>query len=98
MALSMEEIEQATAVNSNLDLYIAIKPEHHERFILKPLRSKLKKRLSDEYPTFNVRVSTDRKIFMLLDELENKIQKKRVNKDKIKKQLKLIQTEMESNT
>ncbi len=43
MALSMEEIEQATAVNSNLDLYIAIKPEHHERFILKPLRSKLKK-------------------------------------------------------
>ncbi|WP_242143874.1 MULTISPECIES: YhcN/YlaJ family sporulation lipoprotein [unclassified Bacillus cereus group] len=98
MALSMGEIEQATAVNSNLDLYIAIKPEHHERFTLKSLRSKLKKRLSDEYPTFNVHVSTDRKIFMLLDELENKIQKKRVNKDKIKKQLKLIQTEMESNT
>ncbi|MBO1623849.1 hypothetical protein COE15_19685 [Bacillus cereus] len=96
--LAMEEILKATAVNSNLDLYIAVKPEHHERFRLKPLRSKIKKQLSDEYPTFDIRVSTDRKIFMLLDSLENKIKKKEVNKDQIKKQLKLIQSEMKSDT
>ncbi|PDY44492.1 YhcN/YlaJ family sporulation lipoprotein [Bacillus pseudomycoides] len=96
--LAMEEIIKATAVNSNLDLYIAVKPEHHERFSLKPLRTKIKKQLSDEYPTFDIRVSTDRKIFMLLDTLENKIKKKEVNKDQIKKQLKLIQSEIKSDT
>ncbi|MGG3526787.1 hypothetical protein COM13_18530 [Bacillus pseudomycoides] len=96
--LAMEEIIKTTAVNSNLDLYIAVKPEHHERFGLKPLRTKIKKQLSDEYPTFNIQVSTDRKIFMLLDNLENKIKKKEVNKDQIKKQLKLIQSEVKSDT
>ncbi len=28
----MDEIIKSTAVNSNLDLYIAVTPEHHERF------------------------------------------------------------------
>lgn len=97
-ALAMEEITEAAAVNSNLDLYIAVKPEHHERFGLKPLRSRLKTQLSNEYPTFNIHVSTDRKIFMMLDKLENKIKKKIVNKDQIKKQLKIIQSEMKSDT
>lgn len=96
-ALAMEGIIEATAVNTNLDLYIAIKPEHHERFGLKPLRSKLKKKLSDENPTFDIHVSTDKKIFMLIEELENKIKKKKVSNDGIKKQLKLIQSEMGSN-
>lgn len=97
-ALAMEEITEAAAVNSNLDLYIAVKPEHHERFGLKPLRNRLKTQLSKEYPTFNIHVSTDRKIFMLLDKLENKIKKKIVTKDQIKKQLKIIQSEMKSDT
>ncbi|ARC30754.1 hypothetical protein IEK_00422 [Bacillus toyonensis] len=96
-ALAMEGIIEATAVNTNLDLYIAIEPEHHERFGLKPLRSKLKKKLSDENPTFDIHVSTDKKIFMLIEELENKIKKKKVSNDGIKKQLKLIQSEMGSN-
>lgn len=34
---------------------------------------------------------------MLIEELENKIKKKKVSKDGIKEQLKLIQSEMGSN-
>ncbi|WP_166702703.1 YhcN/YlaJ family sporulation lipoprotein [Bacillus albus] len=97
-ALAMDEIIKSTAVNSNLDLYIAVTPEHHERFGLKPLRKKLQKQLSDEHPTFDVRVSTDKKIFMLLEKLESKIKKKEVSKDEINKQLKFIGKKMESNT
>ncbi|MGH0824491.1 YhcN/YlaJ family sporulation lipoprotein, partial [Bacillus cereus] len=97
-ALTMDEIIKSTAVNSNLDLYIAVTPEHHERFGLKPLRKKLQKQLSDEHPTFDVRVSTDKKIFMLLEKLERKIKEKKVSKDEINKQLKFIGKKMESNT
>ncbi|MEY8350194.1 YhcN/YlaJ family sporulation lipoprotein [Bacillus cereus] len=96
--LAMEEILEARAANSNTDLYIAVKPEHHERFQLKPLKTKIKKQLKKENPTFNIYVSTDRKIFMLLDKLENKIKKKEADKAYIKKQFKTIHSEMNSDT
>ncbi|KEK25343.1 YhcN/YlaJ family sporulation lipoprotein [Bacillus gaemokensis] len=96
--LAMEEILEVRAVNSNTDLYLAVKPEHHERFQLKPLRKKIKKQLEDENPTFDIHISTDQKIFMLLDKLENKIKKKEANKEQINKQLKTIRSEMNSNT
>ena len=76
-------------MNSNLDLYIAVTPEHHERFGLKPLRSKLQKQLSDEHPTFDVRVSTDKKSLCYSKNSKEKL-KKEVSKDEINKQLKFI--------
>ncbi len=97
-ALAMDEIIKSAAVNSNLDLYIAVKPEHHERFGLKPLRKKLQKQLSDEYPTFDVRVSTDKKSLCYSKSLKTESRKKKYLKMKSKKQLKLIGSEMESNT
>ncbi|MBY0596780.1 YhcN/YlaJ family sporulation lipoprotein [Bacillus bingmayongensis] len=96
--LAMEEILEVRAVNSNTDLYLAAKPEHHERFQLKSLKTKIKKRLKDENPTFDIHISTDRKIFMLLDKLENKIKKKEADKEYIKKQFKTIHSEMNSDT
>ena len=76
-------------MNSNLDLYIAVTPEHHERFGLKPLRKKLQKQLSDEHPTFDVRVSTDKKSLCYSKNSKEKLRKK-VSKDEINKQLKFI--------
>lgn len=96
--LAMEEILEARAANSNTDLYVAVKPEHHERFQLRTLKSKIKKKLKKENPTFNVYVSTDQKIFILLDKLENKIKKKEADKEYIIKKLKTVHTEMNSDT
>ncbi|WP_459501804.1 YhcN/YlaJ family sporulation lipoprotein [Bacillus sp. C1] len=96
--LAMEEILEARAANSNTDLYIAVKPEHHERFQLKSLKTKIKKQLKKENPTFNIYVSTDRKIFMLLDKLEKKVKNKEADKEYIKNKLKTVHTEMNSNT
>lgn len=80
----MDEIIKSAAVNSNLDLYIAVKPEHHERFGLKPLRKKLQKQLSDEYPTFDVRVSTDKKSLCYSKSLKTESRKKKYLKMKSK--------------
>ena len=77
-ALAMDEIIKSAAVNSNLDLYIAVIPEHHERFGLKPLRKKLQKQLSDEYPTFDVRVSTDKKSLCYSKSLQTKLRKRSI--------------------
>ncbi|MDM5190715.1 YhcN/YlaJ family sporulation lipoprotein [Bacillus sp. DX4.1] len=96
--LSMEGLLDARAVNSNTDLYLAAKPEHHERFKLKALRNKMKKQLQSAYPHLDIHISTDRKIFTLLDKLEKKIKKKEIDKEQLKKQLKTIQSEMKSDT
>ena len=77
-ALAMDEIIKSTAVNSNLDLYIAVTPEHHERFGLKPLRKKLQKQLSDEHPTFDVRVSTDKKSLCYSKNSKEKLRKRSI--------------------
>ena len=82
-ALAMDGIIKSAAVNSNLDLYIAVTPEHHERFGLKPLRKKLQKQLSDEHPTFDVRVSTDKKSLCYLKSLKEKLRKRKYLKMKL---------------
>ncbi|MCM3735475.1 YhcN/YlaJ family sporulation lipoprotein [Bacillus cytotoxicus] len=95
---NMEEIIDVKAVNSDNELYVAAKPEHHERFQLKKLKKEMKQTLEKKYPNSKIYVSTDKKIFMLLDKLETKIKNKEADKDDIKKQLKIVKEEMHSAT
>ncbi|ENQ3105906.1 YhcN/YlaJ family sporulation lipoprotein [Bacillus cereus] len=95
---NMEEIIDVKAVNLDNELYVAAKPEHHERFQLKKLKKKMKQTLEKKYPNSKIYVSTDKKIFMLLDKLETKIKNKKADKKEIKKQLKVVKEEMHSDT
>lgn len=95
---TMEEIIDVKAVNSDNELYVAAKPEHHERFQLKKIKKEMKQTLKKKYPNSKIYVSTDKKIFMLLDKLETKIKNKEADKDDIKKQLKVVKEEMHSTT
>lgn len=96
--LTMDEILDVKAVNFNNELYVAVKPEHHERFQLKKLRKEIKQTLKKMYPNSKIYVSTDKKIFILLDKLDTKIKNKEVDKDEVKKQLKIVKKEMHSDT
>lgn len=95
---NMEEMIDVKAVNLDNELYVAAKPEHHERFQLKKLKKEMKQTLEKKYPNFKIYVSTDKKIFMLLDKLETKIKNKEADKKEIKKQLKVVKEEMHSDT
>ncbi|MEH6888933.1 YhcN/YlaJ family sporulation lipoprotein [Bacillus sp. JJ864] len=94
---NMEEVIEVKAVNFNNELYVAAKPEHHERFQLKKLKKEMKQTLEKTYPNLKVYVSMDKKIFMLLDKLETKIKNKEADKKEIKKQLKVVKEEMHSD-
>ncbi|ENQ3078428.1 YhcN/YlaJ family sporulation lipoprotein [Bacillus sp. WLY-B-L8] len=94
---NMEEVIDVKAVNFNNELYVAAKPEHHERFQLKKLKKEMKQTLEKTYPNFKIYVSMDKKIFMLLDKLETKIKNKEADKKEIKKQLKVVKEEMHSD-
>ncbi|SFJ13750.1 Sporulation lipoprotein YhcN/YlaJ (Spore_YhcN_YlaJ) [Bacillus sp. 71mf] len=95
--LNMEEVIEVKAVNFNNELYVAAKPEHHERFQIKKLKKEMKQTLEKMYPNLKVYVSMDKKILMLLDKLETKIKNKEADKKEIKKQLKVVKEEMHSD-
>lgn len=94
---NMEEVIDVKAINFDNELYVAAKPEHHERFQLKKLKKEMKQTLKKTYPNLKVYVSMDKKIFMLLDKLETKIKNKEADKKEIKKQLKVVKEEMHSD-
>ncbi|PEA52812.1 hypothetical protein CON64_21810 [Bacillus pseudomycoides] len=94
---NMEEMIDVKAVNFDNELYVAAKPEHHERFQLKKLKKETKQTLEKTYPNLKIYVSMDKKIFMLLDKLETKIKNKEADKKEIKKQLKVVKEEMHSD-
>jgi hypothetical protein len=96
--LSMEEITDTKAVNSDKELYIAAMPQQHERFQLDRLKKKMKQKLDASYPDFKNYVSVDKKIFMMIEQLKNDIKNRKADKKRIQKKLKKIKSDMNSDT
>ncbi|WP_191557151.1 YhcN/YlaJ family sporulation lipoprotein [Metabacillus idriensis] len=93
--LSMPEITDVIAVNTDKEMFMAVKPKHFERFQLKSLRKKIKKQVKKQNPNMDVHVSTDQKIFNKLDELESKLDEPKMDTEKIGKELKKIKKKAE---
>jgi PBP1b-binding outer membrane lipoprotein LpoB len=86
---SMPEVTDVKAVNSEKEIFLAVKPKHLERFQLASLKKKIKMKIEKNNPEMKVTVSTDQKIFTLLGELESKLDKK-IDTQDIDKELKKI--------
>jgi ABC-type lipoprotein release transport system permease subunit len=78
---AMQEITDVKAVNSNDEMFVAVKPKHLERFQLKSLKKEIKKKLEKKNPDLEIIVSTDQKIFKLIGDMEGKLTKKMDTKD-----------------
>ncbi|RDW18398.1 hypothetical protein CWR48_12555 [Oceanobacillus arenosus] len=85
-----EEISAIKAVNNSETIVVAVKVNHSERFTLKSLRKKMEKELKDSFPKLDVEFSTDLKIFLELEKLEEEIQADHFTEDKLDKGLKEI--------
>lgn len=96
--LAMEGIIDAKAINTDKELYLSVKPAHYKRFQLKKLKKEIAQKLQQSHPNMKSYVSTDSKISMLLEKLENRIERGDADKDTIQKQIKKIKTEMNSDT
>ncbi|MBP0726596.1 YhcN/YlaJ family sporulation lipoprotein [Bacillus sp. RG28] len=95
--LAMEEITDVYAVNTDKDLYLAAKPQHHERLQLAQLEKKMKLNLEKQFPNYKIHVSLDKKILKLLSDLEGNIKKGNVNQKQVDKKLEFVKSEMKSD-
>jgi len=82
-----DEVTNVKAVNSSDKLVIAIEIEHMKRFLLKQIEKDLKKEMEKEFEDYKVELSSDKKIILELEELEEKIQSGSIPKKELKKEV-----------
>ncbi|MFD6441622.1 YhcN/YlaJ family sporulation lipoprotein, partial [Peribacillus sp. NPDC060186] len=70
-----EEVSEVKAVNSDKELLVAVKVDNFDRFRLKSIEKQTKSDLENMFPDYKVLVSTDQKMFLELDQLEQKLEK-----------------------
>ncbi|MBU8907164.1 hypothetical protein [Desertibacillus haloalkaliphilus] len=92
--ISMEEVIAVKGVNYEEDIYIASKVRHLDRLQLENIRKTGFEKIKKRYPEANVHLSTDAKVFMELEELENKLKKNEISKSQTEKQVKKIEEDM----
>ncbi|QNG59932.1 YhcN/YlaJ family sporulation lipoprotein [Bacillus sp. PAMC26568] len=89
-----EEISGVKAVNTDKELLLAVKVDQFDRFRLKDIKKKVKADLEKVYPEYEIFVSTDQKIYLELEQLEQKLQKDHTQKKSLKKSFDKIKSLM----
>lgn len=85
-----KDLTSVQAVNDEEKILITFEIPHMKRFKLADIRKELKKDIKEKFQIKKVEVSTDQKVILELDKLEEEIQDKSVNKNELKKELKRI--------
>jgi hypothetical protein len=96
--ITEEEISDVKAVNTDKELLVAIKVGQFDRFRLKKIEKEVKSDLEKMDPDHKVFVSTDQKMFLELEQLEQKLQKDNTNMKKLEKDFNKIKSLMKEQT
>lgn len=84
---SMEEVVDVKGVSLEDKIYVAPQVRHRSRFNLEGIRKEGFERIKKRHPDATVYFSTDKKIYMELEKLEQQLQKRTISKGRLKKRL-----------
>jgi hypothetical protein len=90
----MEDIENAKAVNTEKSLIIAVKVTGFDRFRLQELHKKIESDMNKMFPGTRITITSDKKVYMKLEDLEKQIQKGQLDKKTLNKKLKDLKNVM----
>ncbi|HEX6595190.1 MAG TPA: hypothetical protein VF095_11530 [Bacillota bacterium] len=85
-----ENIIHVKAANSKKHLALAFEVPHLKRFQLQKIKKQVKDDLKREFPKMKVEVSTDQKIILELERLEEQLQTDSLSEKKLNKEMKRI--------
>lgn len=91
---SLEQVEEATAVSLDKDVYIHLSVTGFDRFFLKDIRKEAEKSLETKASKENIHVSTDKKIELEIKELKEKLKEQGMTKEQMKTELEKIDKDM----
>lgn len=90
LLIKESEVSDVKAVNSDNEIIIDAQIKQMDRFQLENIEKRLKKLVEEKHPNYKVILSTDQKIFLELDELEQKIINSKLSDKELKEELKKI--------
>ncbi|WP_416149658.1 hypothetical protein ACM26V_01285 [Salipaludibacillus sp. HK11] len=96
IAEELEQVEEATAVSQDKDVYVHLKVSGFDRLFLKDVRKKAKDKLERANPDGKVEVSTDKKLELELTELKHKLSDQKISKKQLKDDLKKVDDDMKA--
>ncbi|KQU23328.1 hypothetical protein ASG65_03090 [Bacillus sp. Leaf13] len=96
--LAEEEVSDVKAVNSDKELLVAVKVDNFDRFRLTSIKKQAQSDLENMFPDYKILISTDQKMFLELDQLEQKLEKDKTKMDSLKKDFKEIKSLMKEQT
>ena len=96
--LKKDQVKLVRSVQSKDLLIAAVELEHWNTFKSKTLTKEMKKTLEKEIKIKNIEVTTDHKIFIELEKLEEKIMNEDISEKKLDKELKQINKLMKEQT
>ncbi|RRN68658.1 hypothetical protein EI200_18975 [Peribacillus simplex] len=96
--MNQDEVADVKAVNSNKELLVAIKVENFDRLRLKKIEKKSQTELEDMFPDYKVLVSTDQKMFIELEQLEQELEKDHTKMDSLNMDFKRIKALLNEKT
>ncbi|MFE4240341.1 YhcN/YlaJ family sporulation lipoprotein [Peribacillus butanolivorans] len=96
--LAEEEVSDVKAVNSDKELLVAVKVDNFDRFRLTSIKKQAQSELENMFPDYKILISTDQKMFLELDQLEQKLEKDKTKMDSLKKDFKKIKSLIKEQT
>ncbi|MBP3950523.1 hypothetical protein [Bacillus suaedae] len=87
IVLSMEEVVEIKGVAVKDAIYLAPRVKHFDRFRLNEIRKSSHQAVKKKYPNASVHVSTDQKIFMELEKLEQALKNRSISEKRLENKL-----------
>lgn len=94
----LDVITVAVAVNNDKEIFLAYKVKHLERFRLKKIEKHVKKSLEEEFPFYQITVSSDLKLFLETSELKEKLSKEKMTSKKLSREIEELKNLLNEKT
>lgn len=93
-----DEVTDVRAIHHDDQLLIAVKVNHFDRFDLKDIEKKLKKSTNNSFQDVNITLSTDKKLFIEIEKLENELQNDSLSKKELSKRINKLRNLLKEET
>ncbi|MFK3937899.1 hypothetical protein ACI2JA_10360 [Alkalihalobacillus sp. NPDC078783] len=94
LVLQMEEVVDVKGIQYEHLLFLDPKVKQFDRLKLKHIRQEAFKRVKDEFPESKVHITTDQKIYMELEKLEQQVANEKIDAKQLKKKVEKLEEDM----
>ncbi len=94
IVLSMDEVVAVRGATLEDDIFIAMKVKQFDRLFLDRIRKDAAEKVKKRFPNAKAHISTDKKVFLELEKLEQELYQNKINKSDLEKRWTKIEEHM----